>query len=87
MAEITTRENETGELEIFTTPPPTILSANQIENFSKIIKDNSPYLQDQIKDLKKRFPEDLGNVSSFSDAEISNFTGVISDEFQDRLCL
>ena len=46
MAEITTRENETGELEIFTTPPPSILSADQLENFSKIIKDNSPYLQD-----------------------------------------
>ena len=87
MAEITTRESETGELEIFTTPPPSILSADQIENFSKIIKDNSPYLQDQIKDLKTRFPEDLGDIASFSDAEISDFSGVISDEFQDRLAL
>ena len=87
MAEITTRENETGELEIFNTPPPNFLSSEQVENFSKIIKDNSPYLQDQIRDLKKRFPEDLGDVSSFSDAEISDFSGVISDEFQDRLAL
>ena len=87
MAEITTRESETGELEIFTTPPPSILSAEQKENFSKIIKDNSPYLQDQIKDLKTRFPEDLGDIASFSDAEISDFSGVISDEFQDRLAL
>ena len=87
MAEITTRENETGELEIFTTPPPSILSADQLENFSKIIKDNSPYLQDQIKDLKTRFPEDLGDISPFSDAEISDFSGLVSDEFQDRLSL
>ena len=87
MAEITTRESETGELEIFTTPPPSTLSAEQKENFSKIIKDNSPYLQDQIKDLKTRFPEDLGDVSPFSDAEISDFSGLVSDEFQDRLSL
>ena len=87
MAEITTKESETGELEIFTTPPPSILSADQIENFTKIIKDNSPYLQDQIKDLKTRFPEDLGDISPFSDAEISDFSGLVSDEFQDRLSL
>ena len=29
MAEITTKESETGELEIFTTPPPSTLSAEQ----------------------------------------------------------
>ena len=87
MAEITTKESETGELEIFTSAVPTTLSADQIENFSKIIKDNSPYLQEQITDLKKRFPEDLGDISPFSDAEISDFSGLVSDEFQDRLSL
>ena len=79
MAEITTKESETGELEIFTSAAPTTLSADQIENFTKIIKDNSPYLQDQIKDLKTRFPEDLGDISPFSDAEISDFSGLVSD--------
>ena len=62
MAEITTKQNETGELDIFTTPPPNFLSSDQIENFSKIIKDNSPYLQEHIKYLKKRFHEDLGDI-------------------------
>ena len=56
MAEILTKESETGELEIFTSGAPTTLSADQIENFTKIIRDNSPYLQDQIKDLKARYP-------------------------------
>ena len=63
MAEILTKESETGELEIFTSGAPTTLSADQIENFTKIIRDNSPYLQDQIKDLKARYPEVLGDVS------------------------
>ena len=80
MAEILTKESETGELEIFTSGSPTTLSADQIEHYTNIIRDNSPYLQEEIKDLKKRFPEDLGNISAFSDAEISNFSDLDSDD-------
>ncbi len=61
MAEILTKESETGELEIFTSGAPTTLSNEQIENFTNIIRDNSPYLQDQIKELKTRYPEVLGD--------------------------
>ena len=53
MAEILTKESETGELEIFTSASPLKLSAEQKENFTTIIRDNSPYLQDKIKELKK----------------------------------
>ena len=37
MAEILTKENETGELEIFTSGAPTTLSADQIVNFTKSV--------------------------------------------------
>ena len=40
MAEILTKESETGELEIFTSGSPTTLSADKIENFTKIIREN-----------------------------------------------
>ena len=53
MAEILTKESETGELEIFTSGAPTTLSNEQIEHYTNIIRDYSPYLQEQIKDLKK----------------------------------
>ena len=52
MAEILTKKSETGELEIFTSASPVNLSAEQKENFTTIIRDNSPYLQDKIKELK-----------------------------------
>ena len=85
MAEILTKENETGELEIFTTPPPSTLSAEQIENFTTIIRDNSPYLQDQIKDLKTRYPEVLGDVSPITDSEISDLSEIDAVKLGSRL--
>ena len=85
MAEILTKESETGELEIFTSGAPTTLSADQIENFTKIIRDNSPYLQDQIKDLKTRYPEVLGDVSPITDSEISELSEIDAVKLGSRL--
>ena len=85
MAEILTKESETGELEIFTSGAPTTLSADQIENFTKIIRDNSPYLQDQIKDLKTRYPEVLGDVSPITDSEISELSEIDASKLASRL--
>ena len=85
MAEILTKESETGELEIFTSGSPTTLSADQIENFTKIIRDNSPYLQDQIKDLKTRYPEVLGDVSPITDSEISELSEIDASKLASRL--
>ncbi len=85
MAEIRTKESETGELEIFTSGAPTTLSADQIENFTNIIRDNSPYLQDQIKDLKSRYPEILGDVSAISENEISNLSEIDASKLASRL--
>ena len=85
MAEILTKESETGELEIFTSGAPTTLSADQIENFTKIIRDNSPYLQDQIKELKTRYPEVLGDVSPITDSEISELSEIDASKLASRL--
>ena len=85
MAEILTKESETGELEIFTSAAPVKLSAEQKENFTTIIRDNSPYLQEQIKDLKKRYPEDLGDVSAITDSEISNLSEIDAVKLGSRL--
>ena len=85
MAEILTKESETGELELFTSGSPTPLSADQIENFTKIIRDNSPYLQDQIKDLKTRYPEVLGDVSPITDSEISELSEIDASKLASRL--
>ena len=85
MAEILTKENETGELEIFTSGAPTTLSNEQIEHYTNIIRDNSPYLQDQIKDLKKRYPETLGDVSAITDAEISELSEIDASKLASRL--
>ena len=85
MAEILTKESETGELEIFTSGAPTTLSADQIENYTKIIRDNSPYLQDQIKELKTRYPEVLGDVSPMTDSEISELSEIDASKLASRL--
>ena len=61
MAEILTKENETGELEIFTSGAPTTLSNEQIENFTNIIRDNSPYIQEEIKDLMQKPNQYISN--------------------------
>ena len=85
MAELNTKENETTEVVIEKTSKPSVLSADQVEFFTGLIKDNSPYLQDQISQVKTDFPETFSDVSAFSDVEISNFTDSFSDDFQERL--
>ena len=85
MAEILTKESVTGELEIFTSGAPTTLSNEQIENFTNIIRDNSPYLQEEIKDLKKRYPEILGDVSAMSESEISELSEIDASKLASRL--
>ena len=74
MAEITTKENETGEIVIETASKPNVLSEEQKVVFTDLIKTNTPYLQDQISQVKRDFPEEFASVSPFSDSEISEFS-------------
>ena len=84
MAEITTKENETGEIVIETASKPTVLSEEQKVVFTDLIKTNTPYLQDQISQVKRDFPEEFASVSPFSDSEISEFSDLVSEDFQDH---
>ena len=52
MAELNTKENETKEVVKETSATPFVLSEDQVEFFSGLVKDNSPYLQDQISRVK-----------------------------------
>ena len=85
MAEITTKENETGEIVIETASKPTVLTEEQKVVFTDLIKSDTPYLQDQISQIKRDFPEEFASVSPFSDSEISEFSDLVSEDFQDKL--
>ena len=59
MAEILIKESETGELEILLQEAPTTLR-HQIENFTKIIRDNSPIFNNDTATITKTgYPEIL----------------------------
>ena len=66
--EITTKENEPGEIVIETASKPTVLTEEQKVVFTDLIKTNSPYLQDQISQVKTDFPEQFASVIPFSDS-------------------
>ena len=85
MAELNTKENEIKEVVKEITAKPTVLSEDQVDFFTGLIKDNSPYLQEEISRVKTDFPETFGDISAFSDTEVANFTDTFSEEFQEKL--
>ena len=85
MAELNTKENETKEVVKEISATPFVLSEDQVNYFTDLIKDNSPYLQGEISRVKTDFPETFGDISAFSDTEIANFTDTFSEDFQERL--
>ena len=87
MAELIVKENETTEVVVNKTPKPTVLSADQIETFSDLIKTNTPYLQDQIKDLKTSYPTEFGDIEPLTENEISDFTDTATEALQEKLSL
>ena len=85
MATINSKLNETVELVKGKTSKPLVLSEQQKNEFKSLIKDNSPFLQDQIKQLKKDFPADLGDINPFSSSELSSLSNIDSEKLQARL--
>ena len=55
MAELNTKENEVKEVVKEITAKPTVLSEDQVDFFTGLIKDNSPYLQEEISRVKTDF--------------------------------
>jgi len=87
MAELNVKLNEKIQKEVFTTARPPFLSADQIDVFSDVIKTNSPFLQDQIKELKTSFPTEFGDISALTEDQINDFTSIATDELQEKLSL
>ena len=87
MAELNVKLNEKIQKEVFTTARPPFLSADQIDTFSDVIKTNSPFLQDQIKELKTSFPTEFGDISALTEDQINDFTSIATDELQEKLSL
>ena len=87
MAELNVKLNEKTQKEVFTTARPSFLSADQIDTFSDVIKTNSPFLQDQIKELKTSFPSEFGDIEALTEDQINDFTSLATDELQEKLSL
>ena len=87
MADLNVKLNEKIQKEVFTTARPPFLSADQIDTFSDVIKTNSPFLQDQIKELKTSFPTEFGDISALTEDQINDFTSIATDELQEKLSL
>ena len=87
MAELNVKINEKIQKEVFTTARPPFLSADQIDVFSDVIKTNSPFLQDQIKELKTSFPTEFGDIEALTEDQINDFTSLATDELQEKLSL
>ena len=85
MATINSKLNETVELVKGKTSKPLVLSEQQKNEFKSLIKDNSHFLHYLIKQLKKDFPADLGDINPFSSGELSSLSNIDSEKLQARL--
>ena len=78
-------ENRTTETARILSAAPNVLSDAQKKTFIQLIKDNPPEFRNEIEELKKRYPDDLGNVESFNDSQISDFNNTDTTKLQSRL--
>ena len=62
--------------ETFKTPPPENLSGEQKSFFTQLIQDNPPGYESEIKELKKLYSSDLGNVNPFDPSQINNLPDI-----------
>ena len=82
MAELNTKINEKTEVVKEISVKPLVLSEQQKTDFTTLIKDDSPFLQDQIQTLKKDFPADFGDLTPFTDAELFSLSDTDSEKLQ-----
>ncbi len=76
------KESERLASEIFKSPPPEFLSGDQKSFFTQLIQDNPSGYESEIKELKKLYSADLGNVNPFDASQITNLP---SSGFNDYL--
>ena len=66
------RQSETTEDQRVVSPSPIILSNEQKEYFVQLIKDNPPEFRDEIKQLKSKYPSELGDVQPVNLADLND---------------
>ena len=62
---------------------PSLLSPEQTDIFTQLIRDNPISFQNEISDIKRNFPN-LADVSAFSESDISSFSSSDLFKFQSR---
>ena len=85
MAEIRAKENEIIESEKVISSKPSVLSSEQRDFFVQLIKDDPLELKSDILNLKKAFPNELGNVTALTDDQKSNLLSTDFTKLQSRL--
>ena len=66
------RQSEITETQRVVSPSPNILSNEQKEYFVQLIKDNPPEFRDEIKQLKSKYPSELGDVQPVNLADLND---------------
>ena len=70
------RQSETTETQRVVSPSPNVLSNDQKEYFIQLIKDNPPEFRDEIKQLKSKYPSELGDVQPVNLADLNDSDSV-----------
>ena len=65
-------------------PIPSLLSPEQTDVFTQLIRDNPISFQSEISELKRNHPFDLGDVTPFTESNISSFSSSELFKFQSR---
>ena len=78
--------NETKQKEFFPSEPSVFPSEQQINAFTKLIKDNPPgdEWQSAIKNIKTQYPEELGDINPFSPEAIDKLSDTDFKEYTKR---
>ena len=70
------RQSETTETQRVVYPSPNVLSNDQKEYFIQLIKDNPPEFRDEIKQLKSKYPSELGDVQPVNLTDLNDSDSV-----------
>ena len=78
--------NETKQKQFFPSEPSVFPSEQQINAFTKLIKDNPPgdKWQSAIKNIKNQYPEQLGDINPFSPEAIDKLSDTDFKEYTKR---
>ena len=76
-----TKENEVLPISVIAAAPPEVLDEFRKQNFIELIQTNPKGWSEEISDIKKKYPEELSTVQSFSQEVIDSFDSDTHDNF------